>query len=254
MAVRSYGVACFRRNKNNETQVLMVKRRYTYEFTEFVHHTFYKKKFNPTIFDNMTNDEKIDIMSLKFSQMWYRITLRYEEKNVSYLHKKNLFEKRFLSDGGQSLINMLQHSQTRRIPEVWELPKGRRLNARLATGGNGQQETEIETAVREFGEETLVTKNMYKLYPDIVKELTFSDGGVNYAYMYYFGIVTSNFVPTQTSFKNYGQIKEISEMKWVNMNHIREISRSNISSQAPLEKLLLPLFRLAKNITNGKKY
>lgn len=78
---KSYGVLCCRPSKNG-VEVLMVKRSTTYHFCEFVSGR-YRKQDNDLLnklFNNMTHTEKIDILSLKFQNMWYRIYMENHDK------------------------------------------------------------------------------------------------------------------------------------------------------------------------------
>ncbi len=63
---KSYGITCFRKISTGQLQVLLVKKRYTYEFAEFVTRPNRNKAVDPAIFDHMTIDEKIIIYSLDF--------------------------------------------------------------------------------------------------------------------------------------------------------------------------------------------
>ena len=169
---RSYGVANCRYNlKTNRYEVLMVKKRYTYYYVDFVL-GHYSKNNNTRLvflFNNMTNEEKVDILSLDFGQIWYRIWLINPESIYSHHDKrlnsdeyakyvvcKKQFERSFLVDHGERLRNLINKSAN--TGTLWEIPKGRK---------SIPEERDVNCAVREFEEETGITPSHYKILFDI---------------------------------------------------------------------------------------
>ena len=136
---KSYGIICFRPGKNG-LQILMVKKSTTYHFCEFVAGHYRKQNDLHIIrlFNNMTYHEKMDILSMKFSNMWYRIYRENPDKvffqgrqNIwasSYVKKKGKFEEIFLRDSGNKLHKLVANSCNVETP--WEFPKGRRNEAK----------------------------------------------------------------------------------------------------------------------------
>lgn len=169
---RSYGIANCRYNlKTNRYEILMVKKRYTYYYVEFVL-GHYSKNNNTRLvflFNNMTNEEKVDILSLDFGQMWYRIWLINPESIYSHHDKrltpeefnkyaacKKQFERSFLVDHGERLRNLINKSTN--VNTLWEIPKGRK---------SVPQEKIVNCAIREFKEETGIDASQYKILFDI---------------------------------------------------------------------------------------
>jgi hypothetical protein len=77
---KSSGIACCRFNKDtNRLEVLLVKKRYTYCFVAFVFGQYNNKdeKRLKFLFNGMTLQEKIDILSLRFDMIWYKIWLEF---------------------------------------------------------------------------------------------------------------------------------------------------------------------------------
>src|SRR5579883_3638181 len=100
---RSYGILCSRFNKKTKKiEFLLIQKRTTFYYTEFIlkyHYDYrYSKEFSRGsanakdssrnfvtynsdldeekllyLFDHMTYEEKLDILSLDFGRMWYRI-------------------------------------------------------------------------------------------------------------------------------------------------------------------------------------
>ena len=71
----SFGLACLRYNKENEIEILLVKKRCTYMYASFLN-GLYKKKdtsYINAMFNGMTQCEKNDILTLDFERMWCRM-------------------------------------------------------------------------------------------------------------------------------------------------------------------------------------
>lgn len=247
--IRSYGIACFQKNKQGKLQVMMVRRRNSYEFAEFVLCKYTNKNIPVHIFDRMFPEEKLDLLTLDFSRLWYRLYLDKDGQDPSYMRKKNKFERNFLFDGGSRLISMIQNSKNKIPSELWELPKGRR---RRDHHRRTYDESELECAIREFEEETGIKKSYYKVYPDIHNTYTFTDYGITYVCKYFLAIANSAFIPEDINFANRVQIKEISCIRWLAIEYIRIISRIESNTPSNLEKFMHPLFKRAKKLILGR--
>jgi hypothetical protein len=71
-------------------------------------------KYNPgctssmiALFSAMTSDEKHDIMSLNFRQIWYRIWFNHATNSPTYFAAKVKYETNFVTDGGTRLRSLL---------------------------------------------------------------------------------------------------------------------------------------------------
>lgn len=244
----SYGIALCRYNKakNNRVEVLMIKKRYSYYFFNFV---FGRYKPNDTkylryLFNNMSFSEKIDILGMQFENMWYRIWLSnpskhydisdlYEaekkqaisnaEKYRLFFQKKNKFEKNFVNDGGKRLKELIYNSSDAEI--IWEIPKG---------GKNGN-ETNLDCAIREFLEETSIANNKYKILYDVDPVIeTINDSDVVYQHYYYLAKIRDSVtdIKPKIVFTNFSQISEVEQIKWISKE---EIEFLNLSKQESLK-------------------
>lgn len=234
----SYGIALCRYNpkKNNAVEILLIKKRYTYYFFSLVMGKYKRNdvKYIKYLFDNMSYAEKIDILGMQFSNLWYRIFLCNPEKhfNISdiyqahnieiskdrysnaeiykkFFEKKNKFEQHFTKDGGKRLRNIIQQSSDAEI--IWEIPKG----------GKNENETNIDCAIREFYEETSISYNKYKIYYNIDPVVdTIVDSDIMYKTIYYIAGLKNDLNP-KINFKNFDQISEIEQIKWVSLDEIK---------------------------------
>lgn len=217
--VISYGIALMRKNNSKERfEFLFIKKRISYAFITFVKGIYHKSIDSDIIhlFNNMTIEEKICILSLNFSNIWYMSYLtspRYmSSKEISkYENCKSKFEKRFLSDNGIRLKKLIQKSSS--IENVWEMPKGMK----------NKNESNINTAIREFSEETGIQKNKYRiLWNEPPFEYVFTDENVEYKYIYYPAIMLDQKYNPHINIQanNKSNLMESSNIKFLSVEDI----------------------------------
>jgi 8-oxo-dGTP pyrophosphatase MutT (NUDIX family) len=236
----SYGIALCRFNneKNLQSEILMIKKRCTYYYFSFVfgHYKKYNNKQLQYLFNNMTFGEKIDILSMKFSNMWYRLWICDPEKNYDsntlhvndksdynpdnnnyyknlkcYFRKKSKFETLFLRDGGKRLKRLINNSNNAVTP--WEIPKG----------GMNKNELELECAKREFEEETGIDSDKYTILWNVNPiNISHKDDGIVYRCVYYLAYLNNNanWHP-KVNFDTYNQLTEIEQVRWVSLSEIK---------------------------------
>ncbi len=210
---RSVGIACCRINAGT-SEILMIHKRYTYAYNMFIHGMYCAQDSRKMIelFSDMTVDEKIDILSLNFSQIWYRVWLNSPHRLSCYFIAKNKFENAFVADGGMRLRNLINKSSND-TKLIWEIPKGRKKN---------RYESDVHCAVREFQEETGIHKDKYNLF-DAKRTYSFSDNNVDYVNTYYFAL--GNSIVPRINFGLQDQIDEINDIRWMNMNELRLVDK-----------------------------
>lgn len=242
---KSYGIICCKKKDNKGLQIILIKKPTTYHFCEFVS-GHYRKNDNThlhKLFNNMTYHEKMDILSLKFANMWYRIyktqpeqTFHHSNSYTSkqYIRKKNKFEVAFMQDNGARLKRLIADSIN--VDTIWEIPKGRRKESK--------DESEIDAAMREFAEESLITQLHYKFLWHIPPYIeTYSDFGVTYQNIYYYATAIGEWEPS-IKFGNNQQIAEVSDIKWCTKSDL-----VNMHLEKTTYNRLLTMFQKV-----GKKY
>lgn len=277
----SYGLALCRYNskKNNCIEILSIKKRFTYCYFSFIH-GFYGNKnirndyrnfaYIKYLFDNMSFQEKLTILSMNYGNMWWHIWLNNPEKGIGmfdnisnkilmaekninlqneadgknyiaqsvndykiYFKKKNKFEKKFLHDGGRRLHEIINNSKN--CDSIWEIPKG----------AKNSKETDLDTAIREFAEETLIAAENYSLlYHAKPVILTYKDNGVIYKHIYFlaelneYGYANKQVMNPKLNFKSYSQLSEVADIRWLSTSYINMIDMNNKS-----KKNMLKLYR-----------
>jgi 8-oxo-dGTP pyrophosphatase MutT (NUDIX family) len=242
---KSYGVALckFQGPDDGNIEILLVKKRYTYHFFEFV---FGRYKKNDTknlmyLFNHMTYGEKICILNMKFAEMWYRVWLNNPEKSYfygykqikegkisieptkkinrtpwkgigCYFKKKNKFESSFMKDSGKRLLNLIDNSSNSETP--WDIPKGHKFT----------NEQDLNAARREFEEETGIDpKNYTALWHVDPILMAYQTQGITYKHYYYLATPENIWNP-KVSFKKYNQVLEVECIKWVSKENIKFLS------------------------------
>jgi 8-oxo-dGTP pyrophosphatase MutT (NUDIX family) len=227
---KSYGIGCCRYNTKRECiEILMIKKRNTFAFTDFIY-----GKYKPTddnriisLFDKMTCMEKLDILSMDFGWMWYRIWLVNPESigthiklptecYEKYLRLKNHFNNTFAFDNGVRLRKLL--SLSRSSDSIWELPKGR-INT---------NESPFLCAIREFEEETNIPVTEYDLFDDYLYSQYIQTGKVRYEQYYYLAFLhsDSNYHNPRKLKSNYNipqQVSEVIDIQWIDLNKLHII-------------------------------
>lgn len=157
--IKSYGLSCFCKIKD-VVKVLLVKKKSTYEYACFCSGNYVFNKNNLIkLFNKMTVDEKRLILTFDFDMMWNKLWFNSNSFNrLEYNKNKRIFEKNIIPNK-DIIINQMKLSENikNRESELWSIPKGRK---------NSANENKILTALREFTEETNISKNNYYLIFD----------------------------------------------------------------------------------------
>jgi ADP-ribose pyrophosphatase YjhB (NUDIX family) len=222
----SYGIALCRRNaqKNNKTEILMIKKRYSYYFFNFVMGHYKKNDIKKLkyLLDHMTFNEKIDILSMNFDILWYKVWLYFPNSNRNklkhyngkeksqmtklYLKKKHKFEISFSESCNRRYLTKLIQ-QSKHASSVWEVPKGR---CKI-------KESHVDCAVREFYEETNINSSKYTILKSKPIIHSYKDENVIYKSIYYIAKLKADHddLSPVVNFTKINQISEIKDIKWI---------------------------------------
>lgn len=224
----SYGIACCRFNmQTKKPEVLMIKKKYTYAFFDFVFCKYKKRDEHRLrkLFEQMSLQEKADILKLDFDKLWCRIRVKipdpsnytnsknsFIKKNNdawnTYINKKNKFNHNFINnDKGRRLKKLI--NRTKSIDYIWEIPKGRpQLN-----------EKPINTAVREFYEETDIgiDKYTFLLHTKPIIE-SYVVNRCQYKHTYFIAVANKFNWDPELNFSSHEQSLEVENIQWVSLD------------------------------------
>lgn len=246
---KSYGIIlCKINSSTNNTEVLLVHKRYSYAYSMFIHGKYSRPNIWPktsmqfivNLLIQMTLEELLDIWSLDFKQMWYRIWLNNNCDTELYKRKYTKFYMSFIkNDNGDTIRKIIQ--QIRNCNTLnWEVPKGRPKDS---------QENNVSCAIREMKEETGLNKNDYTILPNVRRYVNYISLGTRYICTYYIAIINPCVRYYNNSIlRNIHTVSEVSETKWFNIDKIRVFD----DYKRHLEALVLPAFKLVKKYLNGK--
>jgi 8-oxo-dGTP pyrophosphatase MutT (NUDIX family) len=237
-------------------EILMVKKRYTFYYIEFIlgHYTSIDDPKLIYLFNRMSNEEKLDIESGNFDQMWIRawreIPHRSDYEMFMKYHKcKKKFDNCF-KDSMKGLRDLLGASTSQ--DTMWEIPKGRKNNGSVF-------ESELSCAIREFVEETGLPSSQFYIVPNKTFDMNFSNKKAQYISKFYIAVASSSTlvnrkfkrrnpkVVTESeitatnsksmvdarfpsdprlNFANHHQLLEVIDVQWINLEELKFLDQS----------------------------
>lgn len=224
---KSFGVALCRKNVNTgEYEILLVHRRCTYAFCDFVHGRYLHKPVSgrqrliKTMLESMSVNELIDVMTYDFDKIWYRTWLCNGNEKANgmydlYSKKKEVFYATFPNKESLEAIA----PRIRRTEEMWSIPKGHQ---------NNSSEYGLICAARELKEETGIDKRSY-VFLDCkpIRDGYTGDDGVHYLNEFYIAIANPCIATLRDATYKYGAtwdiMKEIDHIKWMSLAKVRTL-------------------------------
>jgi len=209
LPIISYGVILFKKDNNNEYNYLMIRRKDSFGFIDFIRGKYTICNVNQiqNIINEMSNDEKKRISNEKFEKLWkdmWRDTpsSHYKSEEISSFKKfENLKNGILVNDSIITINDIINTSDTTWEETEWEFPKGRK----------NYKEKDLECALREFEEETGISTSNVDIIENVLPfEETFI--GTNfkaYKHKYFLARVKDNFIDL-----NNFQKTEVSKLQW----------------------------------------
>lgn len=248
------------RRYENIPQVLLVKRRITYAFSEFIfkNYRYWDNKRIKGLFERMSTQEKCLILSRDFDKIWYHIFLELPDKQKrcrprsssfgtrrsyrrntkikprnrslasAYKKCKSVYES-FMACDIKRIHNLIRSNKSEE--PSWEIPKGR-----LDPG-----ETEVDCAMREVVEETGVLPGSFDIWSYKPMVLTTTTETTTYVNKYYLANTIESCGVTCHPHIDYfdtNQINEISDVKWVGLSKINHMKLVHPQMKKVLKKVL----------------
>jgi len=233
--ITSYGIISIRKKYN--LQFLMICRKDSLGYVEFLRgkYPLYNKNYIQNLIDEMTVLEKERILTLDFDTLWKK--LWHDELGLNYrIERKNAVNKfeqikrgiQLNDSENYDLNDLIKNSKTQWNTPEWGFPKGRR----------NYGEKDLQSAIREWSEETGYPNNILNIITNIVPydEYFVGSNFKSYKHKYYLGFINNDF-----SNENY-QKSEVSEMKWLSyeecLQNIRPYNLERIDILKKINKTL----------------
>ena len=190
----------------NNLEFCLIQRKHTVNYVQFIRGLYDECEIDKLIilFSRLTNEEYNKIKNNTFDELWKDIWGGNNNSQDDYNNSKNKFNftKNYLMNIIDKIILKYDH------PE-WEFPKGRK----------NEDESDYDCAIREFEEETGISKNdiiiLDKLHP--IVENIIGSNEKEYKMIYYVGIL-KNDVDVKINPKNISHNIEISDIKFLSFD------------------------------------
>lgn len=215
----SIGIILFRYNifaKGRPVQYLLVRRKYTFNYTDFIRGNYDYTNMNEIIelIKGISPSEREKILAgHSFSQLWNDIWTRPDYITEKFRKDYEIAESKF-TFLKNTIEDLFAKNPAENMGPTWEFPKGKRdIN-----------ETNIKCACREFQEETNISSDEYEIRFDLspVIEEFIGNNGICYKYIYFVGQSHDlNYEPTIDQ-KNKYQVHEIGEIGWFTVDEVLE--------------------------------
>ena len=209
--ITSFGLICYRINKENNIEYLLVQRKDSLGYVDFL-----RGKYNENnnfqlknIINEMTETEKQNILNYTYSELWDKLWNKHNEKYEIKNEENFNYVKIYKSFLFKTVCKWEE-------PE-WGFPKGRR----------NYKEKDIDCAIREFEEET----GYSKYYLNFIKNLNpfeeiFTGSNLK-SYKHKYFLTNIKYINTLDDTSH--QKSEIGDMKWFTYQEcLKKIRNYNI--------------------------
>lgn len=225
--VTSYGIICYCLKYNVKTnsirpEYLMVQRKDSVCFVEFIRgkYALTQKEYIKTLFANMTPRERELIRTCTFEEIWALMCNNMYKTFTEHNSSRDKYKALKLgmnaeNESGKYLFDVnyiLENTTTTVLEPQWEFPKGRRnLN-----------ENNVDCAVREFEEETGVSRTKISLINRIcpISMEKLGCNGVLYKGIYFIAKHIDKIDKLSLLTLNDVQKREISNVCWLDYSGV----------------------------------
>jgi len=220
MPIISYGIIVFRKS-NRGIEYLMIRRKDSFGYIDFI-----RGKYSPynisqiqSLVDEMSIEEKTRILNENFNTLWEKMwggtsNLKYKTEESISLKKMETIRNGITNyDNAINLSTIIKQSATNWKETEWEFPKGRRNN----------KEKDLDCALREFEEETGISKEKITVIENIIpfEEIFIGTNYKSYKHKYFLAYMKN---VENIDLDNF-QISEVSKLEWKTLEECSESIR-----------------------------
>jgi 8-oxo-dGTP pyrophosphatase MutT (NUDIX family) len=205
----------------------MIRRKNSFGYIDFI-----RGKYSPynltqlkTLVDEMSLDEKEQILSLSFDKLWIEMWGESNIMNNQYKSEENASKKKFellkegvvIDNSLYILKDIVKMSKTTWSETEWEFPKGRR----------NQREKDLDCALREFQEETGIAQNKVTIIDNILpfEEIFIGSNHKAYKHKYFLALFNNLQEVDNLDELNNFQVTEVSKLEWKTLDKCLESIR-----------------------------
>jgi len=211
LPITSYGVILFR-SSTKGIQYLMIRRKDSFGYIDFIRGKYVLNNLEhiQSMFNEMSMSEREKIRETDFETLWKMmwgetaIGSQYKGEELASQKKFEALKSGVLMGVNGEIItlkNLIDSSTTKWTETEWEFPKGRR----------NYQEKDLDCALREFEEETGLSKKDIKIVENILpfEEIFLGSNHKSYKHKYFLAYTDK----TTDELHNYQQT-EVSKLVW----------------------------------------
>lgn len=235
--IMSFGIICYKID-DGIIKYIMIQRKDSLSFMEFVRgkYTTDDISYIKQLLDYMTENERNMLLNCSFDDIWNYTWCQSNQNGFKhtkeYIESKQKFEYLLAYN---TIHNILVSSVKSNImlEQEWGFPKGRKK----------LKEADLDCAVREFCEETQLTKNDISICSNIIpfQEIFFGTNNVLYKHVYYIAKLTKEDSSVYLDNTCIEQVREVRALKWFEYNDVlSHIKQHNIER--------IEIFKKAHNI------
>ena len=243
LAITSYGIILFR-SSDVGLQFLMIRRKDSFGYIDFIRgkYSTYNIEHIQNIVDEMSIHEKERLMNESFDKLWNLMwggntNFQYKTEELSSAKKfytiKNGVQ---VNEEKKTLNDIIQNSKTNWTETEWEFPKGRR----------NYQEKDMDCAVREFEEETGISKDKIQIVENIIpfEEIFIGTNYKSYKHKYFLAYISEN--TENQNLLNDFQKTEVSKLEWKTIDEcLKSIRPYNLEKK----KLINNIYKVLQEYT-----
>tara|TARA_A100001015_G_scaffold315021_1_gene425854 strand:+ start:1527 stop:2327 length:801 start_codon:yes stop_codon:yes gene_type:complete len=237
LPITSYGIIAFKIMPNKKIQYLMIRRKDTLGYVDFIRgkYSLHNINFIMNMLNEMTINEKYNISNSNFNDLWIKLWGLKDKKSSGQKIEERLSEDKLnqLKDGyiinnvKITLKKLIESSNSNWIEPEWGFPKGRRNHL----------ETDLECALREWEEETGYSKKNIRIIQNIIPydEIFTGSNYKSYKHRYYIALFNSK---KHNESCDCFEKTEVGKMEWKDINDaIESIRPYNIEKIEIVKKI-----------------
>jgi ADP-ribose pyrophosphatase YjhB (NUDIX family) len=201
-------------------KILMVRRKDSMAYTEFLRGKYEldSVEYIKTLLSNMTESEHQNLKTLDFNELW---TLHWGVGRDHHSKEFEVSKEKFINLNIAELSESIHGYQE---PE-WGFPKGRRA----------PRESDIECAIREFSEETNISRDCYIICKNLLLSETFvGTNGIPYKHEYFVAVLRNPESINLEQALTTMQKKEVSAIEWKTTSECRTLTRPHYIQRSNL--------------------
>lgn len=239
IAIRQGGSAIYQRGLPvTGVEFLLIRRRDSLSFIEFVRgkYSATDRVYLKTLLQGMTQSEQEKLRTQNFDQLWRGV---WGEAAGSHRADYEAAERKYreIVPTMEVMATLLTENPSPWLEPEWGFPKGRR----------NPYESELSGAIREFQEETSMTRGDFKVFQNVepLVETFFGSNGVQYCHKYFLGACR----PAQTVAMDMGNphmAREIGDIGWFSLEQaLQKIRPESVEKR----ELVLRVGRILRNFS-----